>query len=647
MSKIICHDYYENVVTSLTQWDTNRVLKIHNWQYDVSPIIQWTNRSETESYEVESILNQDGTVTFEVPNALLQNTETAIVFIGVARNGENGSSDIENATVFKVEFPIQRRTKPSGYVYSDNATVVDIVALKEVLENQIEAKIDSTRTDLSAEITSALHATLDSVKDGAPKATFETQEDLVGKKPGIYLYHHTLGSTDPMAKYDGYVFYWDGEKLSDPLTLYGGKDSQANIAVTLIKPSTGEQFLKITVTDKDGNENIITTDNLNGKDSEGIKKIIYNGSELAVSDDKTVEFNAQPYIKELDFINDESEIEKLTIGKLYIVTKEMNIDRLTYYPGSLIMKTTHGIAGFGDFGFILNGDFAPVWNEIQDGITFKKTPSGYEVSINNKKTELILPTKTSDLQNDSNFVSDENYVHTDNNYTKEEKTKLGSLANYDDTTIKEQIAKKQDKLSKAQLDNIIAVPNKIDQSQVGNGLKFANGVLSVDIDDKLKKSNSQFELIQTVVFEEDKSSTVLWRKPVNADYVGLSEIMIICELYGNSGGIEEFSYFMGNDGKSSNELTLFRLPRSFAEDGKYYRSISKGLFTQHGFIPEFNKFGNNKAYPGVMNQDNTIYSSVFSQNSDYITTLKLNTDSKAKSIGAGTKIYIWGVKKYE
>ena len=166
-------------------------------------------------------------------------------------------------------------------------------------------------------------------------------------------------------------------------------------------------------------------DGKNGVDAvEGIKKIIYNGSELAVSDDKTVEFNAQPYIEELDFINDESEIEKLAIGKLYIVTKEMNIDRLTYYPGSLIMKTTHGIAGFGDFGFILNGDFTPVWNEIQDGITFKKTESGYVVSVDGKETELILPTKTSDLENDSNFVSDANYIHTDNNFTNEEKTKL-------------------------------------------------------------------------------------------------------------------------------------------------------------------------------------------------------------------------------
>ena len=159
----------------------------------------------------------------------------------------------------------------------------------------------------------------------------------------------------------------------------------------------------------------------------------------------------------------------------------MNVDGFTYYPGSLIMQTSSGIAGFGNPGFVLNGDVFPLWSEIRNGITFKKTPSGYEVSIDGKKTELILPTKTSELENDSNFVSDANYVHTDNNYTKEEKTKLGSLANYDDTTIKEQIAEKQDKLSKEQLDAITSVPNKIDNSQIGNGLKFADGMLQLDI----------------------------------------------------------------------------------------------------------------------------------------------------------------------
>lgn len=38
-----------------------------------------------------------------------------------------------------------------------------------------------------------------------------------------------------------------------------------------------------------------------------------------------------------------------------------------------------------------------------------------------------IPTKTSQLTNDSNFVSDANYVHTDNNFTSQDKTKLESV----------------------------------------------------------------------------------------------------------------------------------------------------------------------------------------------------------------------------
>lgn len=50
-----------------------------------------------------------------------------------------------------------------------------------------------------------------------------------------------------------------------------------------------------------------------------------------------------------------------------------------------------------------------------------------------------IPTKTSDLRNDSNFVSDENYTHTDNNFSNEEKEKLSQLKNYDDTQVKSDI----------------------------------------------------------------------------------------------------------------------------------------------------------------------------------------------------------------
>lgn len=47
---------------------------------------------------------------------------------------------------------------------------------------------------------------------------------------------------------------------------------------------------------------------------------------------------------------------------------------------------------------------------------------------NNKADTSDIPTATSDLTNDSDFVSDSSYVHTDNNYTTAEKNKLSGIA---------------------------------------------------------------------------------------------------------------------------------------------------------------------------------------------------------------------------
>ena len=55
------------------------------------------------------------------------------------------------------------------------------------------------------------------------------------------------------------------------------------------------------------------------------------------------------------------------------------------------------------------------WNE---------TSSTSDAYIKNKPT---IPTATSQLTNDSNFVSDASYVHTDNNYTTSDQTKLSGI----------------------------------------------------------------------------------------------------------------------------------------------------------------------------------------------------------------------------
>lgn len=59
--------------------------------------------------------------------------------------------------------------------------------------------------------------------------------------------------------------------------------------------------------------------------------------------------------------------------------------------------------------------------------------------VPNKANKSDIPTATSQLKNDSHFVSDNAYIHTDNNFTTAEKEKLKGLSNYDDSNLQAQI----------------------------------------------------------------------------------------------------------------------------------------------------------------------------------------------------------------
>ena len=54
--------------------------------------------------------------------------------------------------------------------------------------------------------------------------------------------------------------------------------------------------------------------------------------------------------------------------------------------------------------------------------------NGTALTVTNKAVDVSVPTKTSDLTNDSHYVADADYVHTDSNYTAAEKTKLAGIA---------------------------------------------------------------------------------------------------------------------------------------------------------------------------------------------------------------------------
>jgi len=81
---------------------------------------------------------------------------------------------------------------------------------------------------------------------------------------------------------------------------------------------------------------------------------------------------------------------------------------ITYTDGTTTTFTvTNGRNG--------SGSVADVW---QNGVSV----------LDGDTAKVIVPTKTSDLTNDSDFAVDSRYVHTDNNYTTTEKDKLDGIA---------------------------------------------------------------------------------------------------------------------------------------------------------------------------------------------------------------------------
>src|SRR5574344_2121699 len=75
-----------------------------------------------------------------------------------------------------------------------------------------------------------------------------------------------------------------------------------------------------------------------------------------------------------------------------------------------------------------DGEYKTIGGVSPDYDTFVNKPQINSVTLEGDVSSSNLGIKTSDLTNDSNFVSDESYVHTDNNFTNSEKTQIQTNA---------------------------------------------------------------------------------------------------------------------------------------------------------------------------------------------------------------------------
>lgn len=192
MYEIPCYKSNGDTLNYLTQWDLGQILYFHDLGVDAAPTVHFHNKmfKENESVITSGVYSSStGVVSVEVPNLILQKPYPIDVYIYV--EGNNGT---QGTTIYTCTIPVRSKAQPVNYQYVDN---------------------------------------LPSLAYGAPRGVFATASDLTGKGSGMYIKSAT-GDT-----YDGYVYYWNGTTLSDPIILYQAVQL-ADGSITSAKIGTGE-----------------------------------------------------------------------------------------------------------------------------------------------------------------------------------------------------------------------------------------------------------------------------------------------------------------------------------------------------------------------------------------------------------------------
>lgn len=129
MLKAIFMDGIDEItIHGLTQWDRGQKLQIVLSSLPASFQVHFANRRDEIAYVVEATA-ANGVATVAIPNVVLQKHRDAIAWIYLT-DGDSGE------TVKIINLPIQARTKPSDYVYTEDALkIIDY----EALENRIVA----------------------------------------------------------------------------------------------------------------------------------------------------------------------------------------------------------------------------------------------------------------------------------------------------------------------------------------------------------------------------------------------------------------------------------------------------------------------------------------------------------------------------
>ena len=227
----------------------------------------------------------------------------------------------------------------------------------------------------------------------------------------------------------------------------GGAIKGKNCQIKSSTPITGGTRIVFAWYLDNGTEQTTTVDVMDGAKGDtgnGVKSasIVNNHLILTLDDDTTVDAglltNLDTTFEHIDDISLNNLVDGQILKFNAITGKWENASAGTV-DTSLVDLNDVDVDNLTDGQIIVWDATAGRWKNANNSpsITVDPTPTqgsdnavasgGVYTALQGKANSSDVPTKTSDLTNDSNFVADASYVHTDNNYTSADKTIVGGV----------------------------------------------------------------------------------------------------------------------------------------------------------------------------------------------------------------------------
>lgn len=165
MIKAEFKSYGSYTTDSVSQWDLNQKLTINGLDINVAPVLAFSCFGMYESIIVQSKLS-NGVIICDVPNAILQFGKNLNVDLCSETGGQYKAFE-------KMIIPVNRRKKPSDYLFTDNVPLSTAESIKADLEEEINSNktyMDKVKTELKND-NKTLNGRIDTILTGTVNTT--------------------------------------------------------------------------------------------------------------------------------------------------------------------------------------------------------------------------------------------------------------------------------------------------------------------------------------------------------------------------------------------------------------------------------------------------------------------------------------------